>query len=352
MKILGKNPREGIIRVRPENLDDLWHLHNLLEIGDLVTSATYRTAEEISDKIRAEKTEKKKMTLTLRVERVEFHDFSDRLRILGTIAEGERDLGMHHTFNVEAGQFEDIKIQKPGGLKQHHWDRIKEAEAAARRPLVTILSMDDEEAAIAVLRQYGVHVAATVKGRTGGKQYEDKSGDPKKDYFGEVWAVVKRTRAEGTPLIVVGPGFTREEFLAFVKEREPEFLQGSITEGTGQAGTVGVHEALKRGIVERIQADQQVAVDTRLVETIMSEIARDGPVAFGEDEVAKAIGLGAVEQIVLTDELLRTKKGEEFLTSARNVGAKGHVVAVAHEAGTKLKGLGGVAALLRYKIAP
>lgn len=350
MKIVHKDPREGVVKVQAEILDDLWHLRNLIEEGDLVTASTYRTAEQATDKIRAEKTEKQRMTLTLNVERVEFHDFSDRLRILGTIEEGPRDLGMHHTFNVTVEDHEPIAIKKPGGFRQHHWDRLKEAKEAAKRPLVTILSLDDEEAAIAVLRQYGVQHAVTVKGRSGGKQYE-ASDDPKKDYFGEILAAVQRTRAEGTPLIVVGPGFTREDFLDFAKERDESFARGVVTEGTGQAGGVGVQEALKRGIVERIQRDQQVAVDTRRVEELMGEIARDGPVAYGKDEVAKAVEMGAVEELLLTDEWLRTKEGEALLTKAGNTGAGVHIVATSHEAGQKLDGLGGVAARLRYKIS-
>lgn len=350
MKIIHKDPREGTVKVQAENLDDLWHLRNLINEGDHVTASTYRTAEEATDKIRAEKTEKKRMTLTLAVERVEFHDFSDRLRILGTIAEGPRDLGMHHTFNVTAEDHEPITIRKPEGLRDHDWKRLKEAQEAAKRPLVTILSMDDEEAVISVLRQYGVQHAVTVKGRTAGKQYE-ASDDPQKDYFGELFAAAKRTRAEGTPMIVVGPGFTREDFLDFVKGQDAEFLEGVVTEGTGQAGRVGVQEALKRGIVERIQRDQQVAVDTRLIEQLMGEIARDGPVAYGKDEVQRAMGMGAVEQLLLTETWMRTKEGEALMKRASETGSSIHVVATAHEAGQTLEGLGGIAARLRYKIS-
>jgi protein pelota len=350
MKVVSKDPRNEVVRLRAENLDDLWHLHNLIEVGDHVTASTYRTAEEIGDKIRSEKIAKERITLTLAVERIEFHEFSDRLRIMGIIVQGPRDLGAHHTFNVEAGDFEDLSLHKPKGYKAHHWDRIKEAVEAAQRPLVTILSMDDEEAVIAVLRQYGIQWAVTIKGRSPGKQYAAE--DTTKDYFGETLAALKRIRTDNTPLVVVGPGFTREDFLKVVREREASFLKGVVTEGTGQAGRVGVQEALKRGIIERIQKDQQVAVDTRLVEEVMAEIARDGAVTYGPQQVEDALAMGAVEGLLMTDEVLRTRDGERLLETARRGNAKCHIVAINHEAGKKLQAIGGVAARLRFKINP
>jgi protein pelota len=349
MRVVHRSRKDQLVKLRPETLDDLWHLYNLIEPGDEVTATTYRTADEVTDKIRAEKTPKQKMTLRLGVERVEFAEFSDRLRIMGTILEGPQDHGMHHTFNVEAEGFDDFTLHKPRGFKPHHWERIDEAVEAAKRPLVTILSMDDEEAVIAVLRQYGVQTVATIKGRTHGKQYEERDGGGR-DYFGEVLAALRRTRKQGTPLIVVGPGFTREDFLAYAKDRDPDVVKDAVTEGTGQAGSVGVQEALKRGIVERIQRDQQVAVDTRMVEKVFAEIARDGAVAYGPQQVALAVEMGAVETLLVTDELLRNPEGEDLLTKARRADARWHVVAVAHEAGKKLASLGGRAALLRYKI--
>lgn len=347
MKVIHKEPT--MIKLVPETLDDLWHLSHLVDKGDLVTMWTFRSREVKEERLRTEKVNKVRVELTLEVEDVEFALFADRLRIRGPITAGAQDLGSYHTFTVEADGQQDLKIHKAAGFKPHHQDRLREAVDSAKRPLVTILCIDDEEATIAVLRPSGVQHHATIRGRTGGKMF--KSDDAAETYFGDTLAALKRARPKDSPLIIVGPGFTRETFVEFIRSRDAPWLSPFITEGVGQSGMVGVQEALKRGIVERIQKDQQIAADTMLVEEIFAEIGRNGPVEYGLVKVQSLVQQGAVKLLVISDELLRTPVGEEILEDARKAQAKSHVVATTHEAGKKLQGLGGVAALLRYKPA-
>jgi protein pelota len=347
MKLVHRDPHGLSAKLVPETLDDLWHLSHLIDKGDLVRAWTLRTKETKEEKLRGQKAAKAPVELTVRVEDVEFALFADRLRVRGPIATGTEELGSYHTLTFEADGQTELTLSKERGFRPHHWDRIREAQAAAKRPLVTILCIDDEEATIAVLRQYGVHLQAAIKGPSGGKMYRTDEG--RDAYFGEVLAALRRARPDGAPLVVVGPGFTRESFLAFVRERDAAWLDQFVTEGTGQSGMVGVQEALKRGIVERIQKEQQVAADTQLVEEIFAEIGRDGAVGYGAVEVERLLNAGAVRLLVVSDELLRTPVGEGLLDLARHTNAKSHIVATTHEAGKKLQGLGGAAALLRYK---
>ena len=61
MKVIFRDLRHGEIKLMPENLDDIWHLYNIIEEGDLVRAVTFRTSEnEKTDKLRAKKAEKKK----------------------------------------------------------------------------------------------------------------------------------------------------------------------------------------------------------------------------------------------------------------------------------------------------
>lgn len=350
MKLIHKDPQRMEVRVAPENLDDLWHLHNLIDVGDVVEAWTFRTRDVKDDKLRGEKVGKERMKLAIRVEQVEFAEFADRLRIHGTIAEGEQDLGQHHTIVVEPDPRYDVRIGKARGFRDHHFERIKEAAEAAKRPLLAIVAMDDEEATIALLRQYGIQTLANIKGRTPGKMYAQTAEKPD-EYFGSVFAALRQARPKEAPCVIVGPGFTREKFLEFIRSRDPGFLKGVVTEGTGQAGAVGVQEALKRGIIERIQQSQQVARDTMLVEELFAEIGKDGAATYGEKQVRAALDQGAVRLLLITDEVMRLPSGEELLRRAKEMNAQSHIVAVTHEAGKKLHALGGISALLRYKAA-
>src|SRR5437773_5882464 len=152
MRVLHRDPRTGEIKLRVENADDLWHLHNLVLPGDQVRASTDRREEVKTDKVRPERGEKVRVTLTTRVESVEFQAFSDRLRITGVIVEGPQDLGRHHTLNVGVG--DDIKLVKQT-WREHHMRRIKEAIDATERPQVTVLAIDDEEALRSEERRVG-----------------------------------------------------------------------------------------------------------------------------------------------------------------------------------------------------
>jgi protein pelota len=88
----------------------------------------------------------------------------------------------------------------------------------------------------------------------------------------------------------------------------------------------------------------------------MEGIATDGPVAYGPGEVATALKGGAVETLLVADETLRRGReaGKEdidgIMEAARSTGGEVVVLSVEFEPGRRLERLGGVAALLRYRI--
>jgi len=349
VRLLNRDDRMRSVKLLCENMDDLWHLHNLIEPEDLVYGVTYRTPEQAGDKLRQKKIEKVRMYLGLRVEWSEFQDFSDRLRIHGTIEDGPQDLGSHHTINVDASDPADLTIVKDRNeWRAHHFERIREAEDAAKRPLVVFVAMDDDDATIAVLRQYGVQHIATMESGRSGKQYGECRFD-KKAYYGEIAAKVAQLKQRDAPVVIVGPGFAREEFVSFLKERMPQVAADCITEGIGQTGMTGVQEAMKRGIVERVQKGSRVSFETALVERFLTEIAKDAFAAYGPKEIRAAIEGGAVAVLLVTDVLVRKPETEQLMGAAGASGAEVHIISTHHEAGKKLEAIGGVGAILRYK---
>ncbi len=343
MRVLHRDPRSGEIKLRVENPDDLWHLHNLVAPGDLVRASTYRREETKTDKVRPERGEKVRVTLTLKLDKIEFQAFTDRLRISGVIVEGPQDLGRHHTLNV--GVDDVLSVIKT--WRSHELRRIEEAVAAAQKPLVTFLSLDDEDALLAQLRQYGVQELATIHAPGHGKMFA--TGDSRTVYFDEILSKL-RTMPLGEALILVGPGFAREGFLEFLKARDPTVAAKVHSQGTSQPGMHGVQEALRSGMGTKISGESRVAHETALVEKLLEAIATNRPCAYGRAEVAEAVDAGAVETILVSDAVVRDLEVERLMHDVE--AARGDVVLVSrhHEAGAKLEGLGGVAALLRYPI--
>jgi len=347
MKVIFKDLKHGEIKLMPENLDDIWHLYNLVDENDLIRAVTFRTDEQKDDKIRSKKVEKKRMKLGVRVSEIKFHEFSDRLRIHGTIEEGPQDLGSFHTLNITAEKMDKLTIIK-NEWKSHHLQRIDEAVKQRDQVILTFVSLDEESATIAVLRQSGLQWIADIDSKRSGKMYESK--DTENDYFGEIISVVKTNTQNDSTIIIVGPGFTKEHFIKHSKEKEPLLFKKSLVHGTGCSGINGVNEAIKTGVVKQITKENRVVFETELVEKLFEEIRKDELAAYGEKEVTNALCNGAVERLLLTDTLVRTQKGEQLLRLAKNNNSDFTIINTMHDAGKKIEGIGGIGALLRFKI--
>jgi len=87
-----------------------------------------------------------------------------------------------------------------------------------------------------------------------------------------------------------------------------------------------------------------------MVERVLEEIAKEGPVAYGPKEVEEAVRSGAVETLLVLDPLLREKDLEAMMNAVESSRGKVMVVSEHHEAGKKLEALGGMAALLRFRL--
>lgn len=347
MKVLFKDLKKGEIKLIPENLDDIWHLYNIIEEGDLIRAVSYRTGEQQDDKIRSKKTEKKRMKLGVRVEKIGFHEFSNRLRIHGTIEEGPQDLGSYHTFNIESEKMDKLSIEK-NKWKPFQLERINEAVKKRLHPILIFVSMDEDNATIAVLHQSGVQYITDIDSKRSGKMYESKENEH--EYYGSIISILKTYKKKEFPLIVVGSGFAREHFIKYGKTKDVELFSNCISHGTGQAGINGIYEAIKTGIVEKITKDNRVSIETKFIEKVFEEIKKDGLVTYGEDDVRDALNKGAVERLLISDVLARSKNGEILLNLARKTNSDFTIINTMHEMGRKFEGIGGVAALLRFKL--
>jgi protein pelota len=352
MRVLKKDLRGGTIKLLVENGDDLWHLRHLIQPGDMVSAVTWRREERSTDMVRAEKSERRRMYLGIEVEEVEYADFSDRLRVLGVIRDGPDDVprGTHHTLNVEEGG--DVKIQKPKWM-HFELDRIDEAVKATRRPHVIIICIDDESAVFAAVRQSGVEKLSEVHGPGTQKGVDKPPKGLKEAWLQELMEEMARVRTGELPVILVGPGFTRTELLSFVRDRRPDLAAGVYTEGTGQAGIVGVQEAIKRGLVSRVVEGARVEMETEMVQNLLAGIGKgDAMVSYGRNEVLAAIRAGAAETVLVTDDVVREGPMVTLLKESESSGSRVLVVSTAHDAGDRLSRMGGIAALHRYPFDP
>lgn len=348
MKVLKKELRfgEGEISLITESLDDLWHLKYILEPGDLVFAFTKRRIEGATDKLRPEKADKRTIRLGITVEKVEFHKFSNRLRVHGTILEGI-DTGAYHTLNIEEGT--NLSIVKK--WKNDQLERIKEAEIAGLRPKVIIATIEEGEASIGMVRQFGVEESSSLRQSLGKGE-----GNRRNEFFGELAAQLKWASEKVDAVILAVPGFTKEDFLDFLKTRDQELAKKIVLEDTSSIGISGFQEVLRRGAVDRIMEESRIGREACLIEDLMKEISMNGRAAYGMTDVRNAQSLGAIETLLITDELLRTEREgnsiDGFLKSVEHSQGRIVVFSTEFEPGKKLESLGGIAALLRFRVSP
>ena len=328
--------RTGEIRLFPETIDDLWHLRHLVGAGDLVFALTFRSLDNATDKIRPEKVEKKPVRLGVRVEKVEFHPSALRLRISGPIEHGP-DIGSYHTLNIEPGQeVSVIKTWRPVDL-----ERVDRA-AAASTQLVHVAAIEEGEAQIFRIRQYGPEEIAVIRSGSGKRE----GVDARSAFFAEVIALLQAS--EG-PVILSGPGFVKEDLLKIIRKTAPELALRCTTAETRRSGRGSVQEVIGKGVLERITEDLQLAREVQYIDELLKRIgADDGTCTYGYDAVLNAVRFGAVETLLVVDENLRDQNTEALLEEAEGMRAAVVVLSADFEPGAQLSALGGVAALLRF----
>ena len=251
---------KGEIKLIPETLDDLWHLKYIIEPNDVVFSLTKRISES-NDKLRSDK-EKITVRLGIQVEKVEFHKFANRLRITGRIVAGIEDSG-YHTLNISTGK--ELSIIKE--WKEEQLKRIKEAEEASKRPEVVILTIEEGEAIIGIVRHWGVEEVSNIKASYG-KDLANYRGE----FFNDVAKQLENISFRY--LVVAGPGFVKEDFMKFLKEKYQDLAKRALITDTSSIGIRGFIEVLKRGVLKRIVGEIRLGEEANYMDLLLERIAK------------------------------------------------------------------------------
>ncbi|WP_158056256.1 mRNA surveillance protein pelota [Halorussus halophilus] len=354
MQVKSREPADAgreRITVVPESLDDLWHLTYVLEPGDLVSGDTTRRIQRNDDQMRDTGGEREHMYITLEVEDSEFHKFANRLRIGGVIADCSREdqLGQHHTLNVE--ETKEITIEKV--WKADQLDRLEEAEAATENPDVAIATVEEGEAHIHTVAQYGTEEYADFTGTTGKGEY----ARGRDELFAQLTDALSRMDVDA--IVLAGPGFTKQDAYKYIEDNAPDITEKISMVDTSAVGDRGVHEVLKRGAVEEVQQETRIAEEAELVDELMARIGEGARAAYGIEQVKQASDYGAIEQLLILDERLRHERGtdgewdldvNELITDVERKGGDVTVFSSEFAPGDQLEGFGGIAALLRYRL--
>lgn len=352
MKVLFRNLRHKVVKVLVESLDDLWYLSQIIREGDLVKSKTTRRVKSKDERPGAD--ERRTFTLGVRVGKVEFRDDAESLRIMGVIEEGPEDVvsfGSHHTLGIELGGV--ITIEKDRWLDSD-LSRIEDAVKSTLRPKVLVVVLDEGEASFGLVGESRVKYY-DFSTPIGGK-YDLSSRERNKiDFYKQVLEFTSSlTQKEGvSALILAGPGFEKENFLDFLREKNSSLASNTVIENTGSGGRNGISEVLKRPALKSVLENLGAAEDVNLVNKLLEHIGRDdGLAVYGLSEIENAVSIGAVEMLLISDKKFVEQRNvlENLIHHVKSTRGMFHIVNQGGEAGQQLKALGGIAGILRFRI--
>ena len=351
MKQIHVNLKKGEMKLKIENMDDIWCLSHIIEPEDLVRGKTVRKIKIGESNQRKVNIVKKTIFIEIRVENVEFHEYSSILRVSGTIIEGPEDIqkGSYHTFNLEPGSI--ITIIKKQWLS-FQIEKIKQASVETKKILICVL--DRDEVCFGLLKKQGFSLLSEIKGDVEKKaDLKAKTGNFYAEVIIKLYDYIGRYKIEN--IILASPAFWKEDLMKNIKNDE---IKKKITLATCScSGKEAIDEVLKRPEVKNVLSQQRVAKELKLVELLLEEISKNSLAVYGLKETEKAVTAGAVEKLLVTDGLIQKtrlnktyEKIDPMMKNTESMKGTVNIIGSDHDGGKKLDGLGGIAAILRYKL--
>ncbi len=268
--------------------------------------------------------------------------------------------------NVSEAEGEsDIKvwlIQPPEKLRvKKYWcDKKFELEPlqdmVAEKELYGLLVMDNREATIALLKGKKIEIlrkkesivpGKTIKGGQSQMRYQRVREGLINDWYKQIAAGIKElfSRFNLKGIIIGGPGPAKNDF--FDKDYLETDTKKQVigVKNTGYTDEQGLEELVQRS--QDVLAEAAVAKEKALVQKFFEELRKEsGLVVYGKEKVLKTLEMGAVE-IILVSEGLKTKS---FSEKAKEYNTMVEIISRDTREGEQLYQLGGIAAILRWKL--
>ncbi len=149
-------------------------------------------------------------------------------------------------------------------------------------------------------------------------------------------------------IILGGPGTTVNDFM------NKDYLTGDLkkkivgTKDLSYTGEDGLQELLDKS--QDLLANEEIADEKKIMQEFFSILGKEiEKVAYGKDDVEKALRMGAVDTLLLSEDI-DDKIIEKFSEEAESMSSNVEIISTETREGVQLKQMGGIAAILRYPI--
>ncbi|CAM9021389.1 unnamed protein product [Wickerhamomyces anomalus] len=311
----------GSVTLVAEDKEDLFTLYNLIQKRDEVELKTMRNIKKSGkdgSKGSKAKTEKKLLRLKIDVEEIDFTPQDEVMRLRGKTTEPVEDVpvGTYHTAEID--------FKHPFTLYKDDWDEI------AFELINKSCSIDEKAEVGAVVLQEGVaHICLITENMTVLRQKIERSIPRKKrgdssahdKSLDKFYELVSNTLVRDLnisklkAIILASPGFTANGlfdkiFQIATLNNDKLLLQARskfIVAHSSTGFLQGLDEVLKTEEIQKQLSTTKFAKDVLLLDEFFKTLnADDGKAWYGPKECEKAINMGAVKNLLLTDSLFRS----------------------------------------------
>lgn len=368
MKQLGRGIEKngsGYVRLIAEEAEDMWHLFNLIRVGDIVKSTTIR---KVVTETSTGTTSSQRMhtVLTVSVEAIDFDPGAHALHLKGrNIVENELvKLGAYHTI--------DIEPNRKFTLEKNEWDtidleRLDEALDPAQTADVAAVVLHEGLAHVCLITPAMTLTRAKIdmqipRKRKGFTSQHEKGVQRFLDAVCTAFA--RHVNLQIVKCVVVASrGFVKEQFMdhliqymdaqgkKLTSEQRGKFMLTHSSSGFKHA----LKEVLEDPAVALRLADTKAQSEVKALNQFFELMSLEPDRAYyGYNHVTKANEEQAIDTLMLADSLFRSqnveirKKYVKLVESVRDQNGTVLIFSSMHVSGEQLAQLTGCAAILRF----
>lgn len=354
LDIISVNHNKKFVKLVPETTLDLLNLYRIVSIGDIVYSGTSREIKKQRSDGKVD-SERVRVNIGVKIEKKSLDPLMRRLRFLGriTYADAELDLiGKYHSLNVDVGSELGIRAEKDFSMLESFAEHYRKFGKVKK--LLCVL-LDDEQFTILSLSNSGIEVVHKGRFVSHSKDRSDEHLKNIENIYSEIAETIERKLEMEKPTVVVlGNEISVENFLKFLKKESEKVFKSIKKVGHVSDGSLaGIQEALRNKLLDDIGGSIKPIRDAEVVENFIEFMSKNWMnVAIGFEEVYKAVELGAVKDIIVTEDFiwsnLRDERFQRIMDLVDERRIEMHIVIPSTEAGDKIRAFGNIVGILKY----
>ncbi|MBR9679157.1 MAG: pelota family protein [Nanoarchaeota archaeon] len=339
MKVLLKDKKHNTLKIVIDDNEDYYYLDKLVNAGDKIKTVSYRKTK----KGRKEETVKKKYVIEIVLEQTIFG--TNNLRFKGKITWTNSDdvpLGSYHSLTVEQGS----KITITKKIVKTDEEILKKA-VKTRKTKIALSVIDYGEAHFGILEKNKIRRLGSFEENINEREIKKTENNQKK-YLKEYAKKLEELNKQEQPgIIIIGStGFMNEH----VKKIMPDILKKKThyckVSNTTQRG---LQEIINRDETGKILAEEEVSKETGIINLFFEKIGKkNSKTIYGLKIVKEKTMTGAVETLLISDELLKNEEIRNIIEKNEELSGKIEIISSQHGKGEEFLKFGGIGAFLRY----